>query len=111
MFISIDHIPDMRIYVAKELPTRPTIINLNHVINFEPMLVYPLGEKTEITKISTSNHTYIYLPFTFEETLAIIRNATNVRDFRVGIGDYYVEVKKYLTPSDIDKSQLAELGR
>lgn len=112
MFISIDHIPDMHLYARKEFPTQPIIINLSHIKNVVPFVIYPRDERTEITKIVMSNYEFVYIPFTFEETLAMIRNSANLRDFRVAIGDYYVEVRKYESPpADIDKCQLATLGR
>ena len=111
MFISIDHISDMQMYTRKEYPTQSTMINLSHIVQIVPHIIYPHDERTEITKVTMSNHQCIYLPFTIDETLAMIRKATKVSDFRVAIGDYYVEIKKYITPSDIDKAQLAELGR
>jgi hypothetical protein len=112
MFISIDHIPNMHLYVHKEYPTEPTIINLSQIMHLVPFTIYPRDQRTEITKIVMSNYSFIYIPFTFDEALAIIRNSTNVRDFRVAIGDYYVEVRKYESPpADIDKCQLATLGR
>lgn len=111
MFISIDHIPDMQLYTRKQYPTQCTMINLSHIVQIVPFIIYPNDERTEITKLTMSNHQCIYLPFTIDETQEMIRKATKVSDFRVAIGDYYVEIKKYITPSDIDKSQLEELGR
>lgn len=111
MFISIDHIPNMNLYLNKEFPTEPIMINLSQITNMIPMIIYPKGVRTEITKITQSSYQHLYLPFTWEESLAIIRNSTKVSDFRIGIGDYYVEIRKYLTPADIDKEQFEKLGK
>lgn len=111
MFISIDHIPDMELYTHKQNPTKPIVLNLSHIVTMTPMNIYPNGISTEITKIILVDNGCVYLPFPWDESMAMLRHSAKLSDFRVAMGDYYVEIRKYISPADIDKAQLETLAK